>query len=635
MGARIVVVWAVVFGLTLNPAVAPADDGGKVRGAASEVGAYVPDLSPLVGQTSSELREVVERYSSDRAGLLRRHGVEYSPVRRETLREFYKAWQARLGSVNFDALGQDGKIDYLLLKNRIGYELELLAQEEKKSAEAAPLLPFAATIINLQEARRRMEPCDPATAAVTLAKLTEEIEKTRKAVEAGLKPEPKPAEKTEVKPEAKPPAKAETRPEAKAAEKIEPIKTTPIVGFRSAQMLSSLRGTLEQWYKYYADYDPLFTWWASAPYKKTDDSLKAYLKVLREKVVSVKEGEDEPIIGDPIGKQALMAELGFELISYTPEELVAVAEREFAWCEAEMKKASREMGFADNWKAALEKVKNLHVEPGKQPDLIRDQAREAIEYVEKHDLVTVPPLAKDIWRIEMMTPERQKVSPFFLGGEVILVSYPTDTMSQEDKLMSMRGNNIHFSRATVFHELIPGHHLQGFMTERYNPHRRAFGTPFWTEGWSLYWEMLLWDMGFPQTPENKVGMLFWRMHRCARIIFSLGFHLGTMTPQQCIDFLVDRVGHERANATAEVRRSFNGSYPPLYQLAYMMGGLQFRALHKELVESGKMSNRDFHDAILKGGRIPVEMVRAMLTKAPLARDYKPNWKFAGELPAPK
>ena len=78
-------------------------------------------------------------------------------------------------------------------------------------------------------------------------------------------------------------------------------------------------------------------------------------------------------------------------------------------------------------------------------------------------------------------------------------------MDHADKLMSMRGNNIHFSRATVHHELIPGHHLQGFMTARYSPHRRVFGTPFWTEGWSLYWEMLLWDTGFPKTPENRVA----------------------------------------------------------------------------------------------------------------------------------
>ena len=208
----------------------------------------------------------------------------------------------------------------------------------------------------------------------------------------------------------------------------------------------------------------------------------------------------------------------------------------------------------------------------------------------------------------MMTPERQRINPFFTGGEVISVSYPTDGMSHEQKLMSMRGNNIHFSRATVFHELIPGHHLQQFMTARHRPHRRLLRTPFWVEGWALYWEMLLWDLGFPRSPEDRIGALFWRMHRCARIIFSFGFHLEKMTAQECVDFLVDRVGHERENAAAEVRRSFETDYEPLYQCAYMLGGLQFRALHKELVASGRMTNRQFHDAILQLNAIRLKWV---------------------------
>jgi uncharacterized protein (DUF885 family) len=124
-------------------------------------------------------------------------------------------------------------------------------------------------------------------------------------------------------------------------------------------------------------------------------------------------------------------------------------------------------------------------------------------------------------------------------------------------------------------------------------------------------------------------MLFWRMHRSARIIFSLRNHLGTMTPPEAIDFLVERVGHERANAEAEVRRSFNGTYPPLYQVAYMLGGLQFRALHREVVGTGKMSNREFHDAILQGGPMPVELVRARLLGLTLSRDHRANWRFAG------
>ena len=346
-------------------------------------------------------------------------------------------------------------------------------------------------------------------------------------------------------------------------------------------------------------------------------------------MVGVKPDDNNAIIGDPIGREALLSELAYEMIPYTPEELIAIAKKEMDWCEAEMVKASRELGFGDDWHKALEYVKTLHAEPGKQPELIRDLAIEAIEFVDKHDLVTVPKLARDAWRMEMMSPERQLVSPFFLGGETILVSFPTNTMAHEQKMMSIRGNNIHFSRATVFHELIPGHHLQGFMTQRYRTYRSLFSTPFWTEGWSLYWEMLLWDMNFAKSPENRIGMLFWRMHRSARIMFSLGFHLEQMTPEQCIDLLVKRVGHELDNATAEVRRSFNGTYGPLYQCAYLLGGLQFRALHKELVESGKMTNRAFHDFILKENRIPVEMVRALLTKQKLARDFAANWKFYG------
>jgi len=139
--------------------------------------------------------------------------------------------------------------------------------------------------------------------------------------------------------------------------------------------------------------------------------------------------------------------------------------------------------------------------------------------------------------------------------------------------------------------------------------------------------MLLWDQNFPRSPEDRVGMLFWRMHRSARIIFSLRFHLGTMTPQEAVDFLVNRVGHERANATAEVRRSFNGSYPPLYQIAYMIGGLQFRALHHELVDGGRMTDRQFHDAILLGGNMPVELVRARLLGRSLPQAFTTEWRF--------
>jgi hypothetical protein len=575
-----------------------------------------PPASGPALTAESELRDLVDRYETDRAALLRRYSVERSPQRRARLQAFYQDWQRQASSLDFEGLGLEGRVDHVLLRNEVDDEAKLLARAERVLSEAAPLVPFASAILDLNDARLAMDTLDPGRAASRLAVLAEQVEATGKALEAGL---PRPREGAMANGSA---------PNDSPA----PLRASPRIAFRAQEATDDLRKVLASWYEFYAGYDPMFTWWASAPYKKGIEALDDYRKLLREKVLGLKAGEDDPIVGTPIGRDALVSDLASEYIPYGPEDLLAVADREFAWCEAEMKKAARDMGLGEDWKAAVERVKTLHVEPGRQPDLIRDLAREAEAYLEEHDLVTVPPLAREVWRMQMMTAERQKVNPFFTGGEVISVSYPTDAMDHADKLMSMRGNNIHFARATVFHELIPGHHLQAFMNARYNAHRRAFRTPFWGEGWALYWEMLLWDLGFPRTPENRIGMLFWRMHRAARIIFSLRFHLGTMTPQECVDFLVNRVGHEQANAAAEVRRSFNGSVPPLYQLAYMIGGLQFRALHRELVGSGRMTNRQFHDAVLTGGPMPVELVRVRLTGQALPRDHKAGWRFVGNQP---
>ncbi len=544
---------------------------------------------------ASELRDSVALYSTDRAALGRRWTVEYSPARRARFSTFFNEWRARLAKVDFNKLSQEGRIDYVLLDNRLRYELAQLGREEKLAGEMESLVPFAPVITDLEETRRRFEKVDAPKAAKALAQIAAVSDSLAKAVRAK-------------------PANSATRAER-------------IVALRAIGYIEDLQGTMRNWSRFYAGYDPEFSWWTEDPTRRANEAIARYTRTLRESVVGQAAGQQEPIIGDPIGAEGLREDLEAELIDYTPDDLIALAEREFVWIDQERKKAAREMGFGDDWRAALEKVKQAYVPPGQQPELIRRLAREATQFITERNLVTVPPLSDEIWRMEMMTPRQQLVSPFFLGGEIIQVSYPTDSMADADKMMSMRGNNPHFSMATVHHELIPGHHLQGYMTSRYNTHRGAFNTPFWGEGWSLWWEMLLWDQGFPQTPEDRMGMLFWRSHRLARIIFSLNVHLGRMTPQEAIDLLVDRVGHERANAEAEVRRSFNGTYSPLYQAAYMMGGLQIRALHRELVGGGRMTNKEFHDAILQGGRMPIEMVRARLMGTPLTRGYKAGWKF--------
>ncbi len=627
----------------------PAQTNNRTNGGARPNPKSIADIPSKV--PVSEMRSAIERYSVDRGSLARSYPVAGSRNRRERFKKFYNEWLTTLQGQEFDAMSQDGKIDYILFKNHLEYELRQIDIQSRQISEIEPVIPFGQKIIELEETRRRMEPIDSAKVAASLNDLRKQVDERRRAVELGLRPDGRGGDTG-----------------------IEPLRMKKTVANRAVAAINGLRGNLRSWYTFYNGYDPMFTWWNEEPYRTLDQSLSTYATFITERVVGIRTessaaqtgagrgpgggggggqgggpggggqgfqrpgtanarpGDASDIVGDPIGREALISELRSEMIPYTPEEIIAIGQKEMAWCENEMKKASRELGFGDDWHKALEHVKNLYVEPGKQPEMIRELALEAIKYMEDNNLVTVPEMAKETWRMEMMTPERQLVSPFFLGGEVIQVSFPTNTMAHEQKMMSMRGNNRYFSRATVHHELIPGHHLQGFMSARNKPYRGVFGTPFWTEGNALYWELLLWDLGFAKKPEEKIGMLFWRMHRCARIIFSLSFHLEKMTPQECIDLLVNKVGHERDNATAEVRRSFDGSYGPLYQIAYLIGGLQQYAMHKDLVGSGKMTNRAYNDALLKENRIPIEMLRAAITNQKLTRDFVTNWKFYGPTP---
>jgi len=515
-----------------------------------------------------------------------------SPEQRKRLVEVDKSYLKKLAEMNFDGMSVYGKVDYILLKRNIDDHLLTLEQEEQQYRQIEKHIPFAAKIYQLEQARRRGTKMDGQAVAGNLNEVV-------KAVQVA----------------------------AESVKKLESLDMTLAIMGESA--VAGLATRLKSTYEFYNGYDPLFSWWVPKPYKLLDSTLTAYAKLIKSKgkLNTTQKDDISGIKGVPIGREELIRQLGTEMISYSPDELIELANKEFAWCDKELLKASAEMGFGKEWKKAQEKVKNSYVAAGAQPELIMKLYNDAKDFITKNNLLDYPEIADETWGMQMMTPERQLVNPFFLGGRDIIISYPTNTMAHEDKLMSMRGNNPYFSRSTVHHELVPGHHLQYYMSSRYKPYRNEFRTPFWTEGWALYWELLLYDKGFAKTPEERIGMLFWRMHRCARIIFSLNYHLGKWTPQECIDFLVDRVGHERANAEGEVRRSFEGGYSPLYQVAYLIGGLQIFSLKKELVDSGKMTFKQFHEAVMKENNMPIEMVRATLTNQALKPDFKTKWKF--------
>lgn len=416
-----------------------------------------PDGSPLDTGTS-ELRPAIERFGVELRDLNRVYPLLGSPTRGAKLAAFYSVQLRLLEEIRFDALSQPGRVDYLLFRSHLIHEQKQLTVQAIQEGEIAPLIPFQQTIVGLEESRRGMQTVDAQRFAETLTKMSAEIATARAAH----------------------------------------AKASPAVLHRAAVRLGQLRNTLRTWYNFYDLYDPKFSWWVEGEYKKSDEALAAYAKDLNAgagmpETVHEEEGADGrgrggeaaasngdrnntpprsgPPLGSneelsgagPVGSDALTESLRNAMIPYSPEELIALASREFAWCDKEMLRASAEMGFASDWKKALEAVKNKYVEPGRMIGLVRDLALEAIDFVEKHELVTIPAMAKaDYWE-EAMTPRMQLVNPFFTGGPTIQVSSPANSMTTAEKLESMRGNNIYFARATVFHELIPGHHMQMYM----------------------------------------------------------------------------------------------------------------------------------------------------------------------------
>jgi len=562
-----------------------------------------PGQAPPTGS----MEAVIRRFAADEDSLRRFYSEPLSELRLTRLQRFLAAWRTRLEGLAVEALSTDDQVDFVLLRNHLDRRQDALALQQVRNGETLALLGGATDLLELD--RRRWRPSkapDGKRLAAALVAVRDRLRTARALIE-------------------KVHGKAEDLP-------AEVPALTPVIAFRAAKALDRLDGLLKDWYVFHDGFDPGFAWWTRKPYDGLRADVKSYAAFLRGRVAGAKkDGGVAPLIGDPIGREALQRALAREMIPYTPEELLAIAESEFAWCEAEGAKAAAAIGAKD-WAAVVEHVKGRHKAPGEQAAMVVAQAEEAVRFLEERELLTIPPLAAETWRLRMIGQRQQKTLPFAVyNNQHMLVAYAMSGMDHESKLMSMRGNNEHFTRIVTPHELIPGHHLQLFQAARHRPYRALFRTPFLVEGWALHWEMLMWDLGWARSAEDRVGMLFWRMHRCARIIVTLRFHLGSMKPAGMIDFLVERVGLERDGATSEVRRYIAGAYGPLYQCAYMIGGLQMRALHHDLVGNGTMSNRAFHDAVLRENSIPIELIRAALTGQDLKRDHAASWRWRGDV----
>ena len=164
------------------------------------------------------------------------------------------------------------------------------------------------------------------------------------------------------------------------------------------------------------------------------------------------------------------------------------------------------------------------------------------------------------------------------------------------------------------HEAMPGHHLQ-IALQMEMPDmpnfRRYSGFTAFTEGWGLYSESLGYDLGLYKDPYSRFGALTYEMWRAVRLVVDTGMHYKGWTRQQAIDFFKENAAKTELDIINEIDRYIGN---PGQALAYKIGQLKMLEIraHAEKTLGDDFDVRAFHDALLGGGALPLEVLETRM-----------------------
>ena len=245
----------------------------------------------------------------------------------------------------------------------------------------------------------------------------------------------------------------------------------------------------------------------------------------------------------------------------------------------------------------------------------REAMRRARRHLIDHDIVTVPPDE----RVEVIAtpPYLRGVMPFAAYFEPARwdpapVGVYVVTPSVDDHPDALREHYRASISNTSIHEAYPGHHLQLALAVRHPSLTRAqVDAPEFVEGWGMYSEQMMREQGFDAAANFRLNMHTDAIWRACRIILDVRMHRGEIAIEDAIRFLVEQTSFEEANARAEVRRY---TYTPTYQLSYLLGKVLLLGLRADEQKrlGGAFSLRDFHDALLRNGSLPISFHRRIL-----------------------
>jgi uncharacterized protein (DUF885 family) len=307
-----------------------------------------------------------------------------------------------------------------------------------------------------------------------------------------------------------------------------------------------------------------------------------------------------------------------ELLPFGTRELRERGREQYDLLSNEANKIAGQIDGGGTWTEVCERLNRVHAPT---PDAMRDEYVEWTErarsFLVDTGLVTLPP--GESCTVEPSPHYQRPIQavasynqpPAFsdsLHGH-FFVPYPPDGTPPDEVQKRLEGNCSAGIPTTAVHEAYPGHHWHLVMAKQNrSPIRRTHFTSYFAEGWGLYAERVMREQGFFADPRHLLFQYEATLFRAARIVVDTSLHLGEMTFDQAVDFMVMNGNLTPPNAKAEVGRYCSW---PTQASSYLTGMLEIIDIRTRwLAKRGSADRgalRAFHDAITSTGSIPTSL----------------------------
>jgi len=320
-----------------------------------------------------------------------------------------------------------------------------------------------------------------------------------------------------------------------------------------------------------------------------------------------------------IGEATFLAKLKYEEMVETPlAELLARGEAQLEKDHAAFVEVARAIDGKKSPAAVVAALSRTHPTPERLVPSVKESVEGARGYLVEKGIVTIPSEVRP--RIEETPPyaraggfaSMDTPGPFEKSAtEAFYYVTPVEKdWTRKHKEEHLRLFNPWVISLITIHEAYPGHYLQFLYAPRFPTRTRKLtfsGTN--VEGWAHYCEQMMVDEGFGgDDPRFRLAQLSEALVRDARYVVGIKLHTAGWTVEQGAKLFVDKAFQEPANGYEEARR---GTYNPTY-LYYTLGKLEIQALRDEYRAKKGASLREFHDAFVSQGGLPIPLVRKIL-----------------------